>query len=241
MHQDFRDHLKLIIQDRALTAQLAHQEPALYELCRDWVSIIEANRPKPAKGPFPSVAGLTAVQAAIFDNWPDGRAPARKPNRYGMQIEMWTADPDRIRTHLRRNYQRKAEVRLMSSAEMLKWCKTRRRDNAKRLHPLSDDFITALENFSSDLGPNEFVGLLGDKDGEGTVYYDMQFAYARIDPATDEVMVRVILDGQLELAPFSKEQANGVPFSKVAGNIILQSRNDLSGFSTSWATGVAVR
>lgn len=235
-YSDIRNHLFAIAGDKVLLDQFSRQEPDLFALAAYWVETVKERQPKPVAGPFPLRSQITAVQAALFDNWP-GEKPVPRRNRYGMQIEFWTAPADQIKTHRKNNYQRKADVRLLDGKEMQKWCRVRRRDNHKKVHPLSDTFLSCLEGYAAtSLKPNQYIGLLEDKrSGEGTVLYDMQFAIVTVNGST--VLCEVMMsDDWLPLAPFSPLQANGVPWSEVAGNIIMQSRTDLADFSANWAT-----
>lgn len=227
------DYLSLIMADKAQLAQLAHREPILFELCRDWVAFVEGNRPKPTAGPFPASAELTAVQAAIFDNWPCGKRVKGRPNRYGMAIEFWTST--KIQTSQRNNWQRKANTAMMGADDLQRWLRKTLRENAGRKNPLSEAYLAKLVQLSTEMGDDEYIGLLVDKtSAEGTVYYDFQYVYASIkDNAAWAVLS--LHDASMPLPAFVTTQADGEPLNRSRG-VILQSRADLSGFSTKWAT-----
>jgi len=233
---DFISHLAIIGADPALMSSMAAKNPALYDAARHWVTSVEADRPKPVAGPFPAKASITAIQAAVFDNWPQGRPVKGQPTRFGMAIEFWTAPADQIQTARLKNYQRKANVKLLDGVSLTRWITKANKENAGRKNPLGASYLRQLAILADGMQPDERVGMLVDKTGaEGTVYYDFQFIFVRM--AEDGVTATLMLaDDIIDLAPFCNLQANGQP---LRGNVIWQSRNDLCGFSVTWATGGA--
>jgi hypothetical protein len=112
---------------------------------------------------LPPIEAMNAVQAAVFDNWPEGRRVAGRPNRYGMAIEIWTAPPERINVARRGSYQHKVNIALMDAKAINAWVKTMEKTNAKRLNPLSVDFLAGLADVATMMGPGEFVGFCAVK------------------------------------------------------------------------------
>lgn len=183
--------------------------------------------------PLPPVEAMNAVQAAVFDNWPSDRRVTGRPNRYGMAIEIWTAPPERINVARRGNYQHKVNVALMDAKAIKAWVKTVEKTNAKRLNPLSADFLAGLADVAVMMGPGEFVGVCAVKThGAGHVYFDHQWVHVLLDG--EQTRATISIDGAgLVLPTFSSTAPNGEP---LGAGVILQSRLDRSGFSTSWAT-----
>lgn len=233
---DFINHLVFIGEDLALMSSMAAKNPALYDAARHWVTTVEDGRPRPVAGPFPGKPDITAIQAALFDNWPQGRPVKGQPNRFGMALEIWTAPADQIQTARLKNYQRKANVKLLDGPSLTRWLTKAKKENAGRKNPLTPSYLDELAVFAEAMAPDEMIGMLVDKTGaEGTVYYDFQFIFVRM--AEGRLSASLMLgEDTIDLAEFSNLQANGQP---LRGNVIGQSRNDYCGFSVTWATGSA--
>lgn len=233
-------HIAARAGDKALANAMASQHSDFYNAVREWVETVESCKAKEAPSPFPAIPTLTAIQTAIFDNWPEGHRVSGKPNRYGMAIEFWTAPKDKIQTHRKGDYQRKANVVLMNKKDLGKWLVRAIKENGKRKYPLSMDYLNGLQVMQQGMDENVLIGVLAEKaPGDGTIFFDFQMIVVKLDGET--TTAALMIDGEpIKLPQFSEQQANGQPFPKGArGRVILQSRCDLSGFSTTWATGEA--
>lgn len=223
---DFMSELETRAYDPALLGQLKARFPNFSGLCRH---VVDTERRGEGGKPLPRIGDLTAVQCAVFDNWPDGRKTgSRSPVRYVLAVEAWTAPADKIKTHRKGDYQAKALVGLMDGTALLKKLKT--------LRNLSADYVEALTGVIHDLQPGDLIGLVMTKvPPEGTKYHDQQFAI--VPGGIQGAETRVILSTYgdlLALPTFSTTQPDGE--TKHGGNVILQSRLDLAGFSEAWAT-----
>ena len=212
----------------------AEADPALRSMIFARLGATDPTRPaNDAPVRLPPIEAMNAVQAAVFDNWPSDRRVTGRPNRYGMAIEIWTAPPERINVARRGNYQHKVNVALMDAKAIKAWVKTVEKTNAKRLNPLSVDFLAGLAEAATIMGPGEFLGVCAVKTpGAGHVYFDHQWVHVRLDGEATRATISV--DGVgLVLPTFSSTAPNG---DQLGAGVILQSRLDRAGFSTSWAT-----
>lgn len=212
----------------------AEADPALRSMIFARLGAHDPTRPaNDAPERLPPIEDMNAVQAAIFDNWPEGRRVTGRPNRYGMAIEIWTVPPERINVARRGSYQHKVNIALMDARAIKAWTKTMEKTNSKRLNPLSADFLAGLADVTGMMGPSEFVGVCAVKThGAGHVYFDHQWVHVRLDG--DKTRATISIDGAgLVLPTFSTTAPNG---GQLGAGVILQSRLDRSGFSTSWAT-----
>lgn len=223
------DHLNLIASDRALLESFRKSNPAFVDLCR---VIVPAPEPvEPAIG-FPAIDTMTAVQAALFDNWPQGRRVDGYPNRYAITFEVWTIPGDRISV-AKRNHQKKASAVLMDRKAALAWLKTRVKDNPKKLEEYrsSDDFLLDLTDLIDGMQDGEFIGLFAHKT-KGTKFFDRQLVFVRLNGRETECSL-IVNGAALHLPKFSPFDPKDKPHG---GKVWLQSRADLCGFSTAWAT-----
>ena len=161
----------------------AEADPALRSMIFARLGATDPTRPaNDAPVRLPPIEAMNAVQAAVFDNWPSDRRVTGRPNRYGMAIEIWTAPPERINVARRGNYQHKVNVALMDAKAIKAWVKTVEKTNAKRLNPLSVDFLAGLAEAATIMGPGEFLGVCAVKTpGAGHVYFDHQWVHVRLD------------------------------------------------------------
>lgn len=212
----------------------AEADPALRRMIFARLGACDPLRPaNDAPERLPPIDAMNAVQAAIFDNWPQGKRAAGRPNRYGMAVEIWTDPPEAINVTRHRSHQHKVNLALMDAKAISTWVKTMQKSNGKRLNPLSDDFLTGLADVASTLRENEFVGVCAVRTpGAGTVYFDNQWVHVRLDG--EETRAMLVIDGAaLHLPTFSATASNG---DRHGGGVILQSRMDRAGFSVDWAT-----
>ena len=212
----------------------AEADPALRTMIFARLGASDPTRPtSDSPERLPPIEAMNGVQAAIFDNWPEGRRASGRPNRYGMAIEIWTAPPERINVARRGSHQHKVNIALMDAKALKLWVRKMQRTNAKRRNPLSADFLAGLDEAVSVLGPSELVGVCAVKThGAGHVYFDHQWVHVLLDG--DQTRAIISIDGVVLLLPsFSKTAPNG---DKFGSGVILQSRLDRAGFSTSWAT-----
>ena len=212
----------------------AEADPALRSMIFGRLGASDPTRPaNDAPQRLPPIEAINAVQVAVFDNWPSDRRVTGRPNRYGMAIEIWTAPPERINVARRGNYQHKVNIALMDAKAIKAWTKTMEKTNSKRLNPLSVDFLVGLAEAATIMGPGEFLGVCAVKTpGAGHVYFDHQWVHVRLDGEATRATISI--DGVgLVLPTFSSTAPNG---DQLGAGVILQSRLDRAGFSTSWAT-----
>ena len=225
---DLADRLTTILSDPALTSAFKAKCPALEAL----LNAVPADVVRKVE-PLPGIAAITAVQAAVFDNWPRGHPVKSYPNRYALAVEVWTAPADEIEVARLKDYQHKCSFGLMDAKTLRDWATRTTRQNPTRKHPLSEAYLADLVVAADALTPGQFIGVCCAKvHGEGTVYFDDQWVLVEIS-GPESVATLFIQCEPLQLAPFSEVQANGKPHG---GNVILQSRTDRVGFSSNWST-----
>lgn len=227
---DVTDQLNRIASDPALLHAFRAQHPAFVDLCRIMVPPPEPTLPVVG---FPPITTMTAIQAAIFDNWPQGRRVDRQPNRYAITFEIWTMEADRIDLK-KLNHQHKATAALMDRIALPKWLKTRLKENPKKMddYRLSEGFLTDLLEISDQMLDRDYVGLFAHKT-KGTRFFDRQLVHVHLDGQNTQATF--IVEGEpLVLPTFSSFKPNSA--DRLGGNVILQSRADLCDFSTAWAT-----
>lgn len=222
--------LALIVSDPPSLVSFRAQHPDFVSLCRDIAAndVGADDRPKS----FPPIAEMNAIQTAIFDNWPGGRRTKNHPNRYGMAIEVWTAPADAINVTKRGSHQFKGNVRLLDGKELAK--RIEGLQSPKLRNPISAAYAATLTTFQANMETGEYVGLIASKAREeGTFYHDHQFVFVRLDGEQTRCTL-VVGEDDLLLRAFSTKQPNGNPLN--GASVILQSRFDGCGFSTTWAT-----
>ena len=227
---DLTEQLNLIASDPALLDSFRRKNPAFVDLCR---VIIPPSEPTVPVIGFPAISSMTAIQAAIFDNWPQARRVDRQPNRYAITFEIWTMEGDRIDLK-KLNHQHKATAALMDQMALLKWLKTRLKENPKKMdeYRLSEEFLSDLLDLSGDMRDGDYVGLFAHKT-KGTRFFDRQMVHVQLDGQNTRAIFFV--EGvPLVLPTFSSFKPNST--DRLGGNVILQSRADLCGFSSAWAT-----
>lgn len=225
---DLADRLTTILSDPALTSVFKTKCPAL-------AALLDAVPAAPVRKvePLPVITAITAVQAAVFDNWPRGHPEKSYPNRYALAVEIWTSPADEIEVARLKDYQHKCSFSLMDGKTLKDWATRTTRQNPTRKHPLSDAYLADLVAAADALTSGQYIGVCCAKvHGEGTVYFDDQWILVEVS-GTESVATLSVHGEPLELAPFSDVQANGKPHG---GNVILQSRTDLVGFSSNWST-----
>lgn len=214
----------------------AMQDPALRAMILAQLDIPVANdttRTVPTR--LPAISEITAVQTAIFDNWPQGRPVKSQPNRYGACLEIWTADADRINVARKGDYQHKVNLKLYDKAAFEAWLKRTNKENPTRKNPLGSEYLSRLADVPGCMDDGDLVGLCAVKThGDGTVYFDDQFVIVR-QTAAGWAATLFIGDEPLDLPPFDALASNG---AQHGGNVVAQSRMDRVGFSSNWATFV---
>lgn len=192
--------------------------------------------------PCPRKDKLTAVQVAIFDNWPSGHKQKGQPQRYGCALEVWTKPKDRIKvTSKRPNQCFKSSMVLHDQTSLTSFLKQLMKP---RVHPISEGGLDFIRRMVEVLGKDGRAGLINTRiraDDEqyerGTYYHDFQAILIRM-PRDRHVSEATLILGPsasetVTLPPFDDRDAAG---NRHGGNVILQSRLDLCGFSVTWAT-----
>jgi hypothetical protein len=223
------DELALHLGDRALRGAFAARYPHFRQLCADYLA---GTAPKPTG--LPHVADITAVQVGICDNWGCDQPVKNRPNRYGCVVEVWTKAASQIRTHKLNDYQHKLTGILMRAPELRAQIKRLSKNVGKGDFPLSREWLETLNEWVNTAQPDDHIALLASKSEGGTLYFDRQALWLSMSGGIVS-QAALMVDGEpLHLPSFSPFQPDGQTRHK--GNFILQSRADLCGFSTAWAT-----
>jgi hypothetical protein len=223
----FLEQLQMQFSDPAFHPGLVARHPSLRLACAHF---LESTKPRPTG--LPSILEMTAIQVAICDNW-GGPSPVKnRPSRYGAVVEVWTKDASKIRTHVKGDYDHKVSGILMQSKELGSQVRRLRKLTPS---PVSQDWLNVLEDYTASMTDADYVGLLAHKDArEGTIYFDGQAIFLEI--VDGKFRANLFVDGHnLQLPKFSPFMPDDE--TKLGGNFVGQSRADLAGFSTSWATG----
>jgi hypothetical protein len=227
--------------DRALADVIKNKmiKSGLWENLGIAKPLIKQDGPPPA---FPPTREISLIQTAIFDNWPKGHQVQNHPNRYGCALEIWTTPKEQISFSKRRSCQFKTNMSLMDAKAFKAMIRTLKRP---RLTPIEPDYLESMDGILEMAESDDWlVGLVNTSiqrdDAEwhrGTYYHANQFLLVRIENGVVERAVLVLSPSdKIELAPFDPLDAAGRPHS---GNVILQSRHDLCGWSEKkWATNV---
>jgi hypothetical protein len=217
------DHLKMIKPDRALTANFAYNNAALIDIMREM--FFDQPDEEREAAPFPAISDMTAVQATVFDNWPNGTRTKGRPNRFGMALEVWNCASERIDITKRGNFQFKSNIRLLNDKELIK--RIADLTNPKRKLPISQNYADALGGFAG-MDKDCLVGLINSKQ-VGTTYFEHQFVFVDMAAKTGRLFIG---DECVDLV-FSGVTGAGAKFN---ANIACQARVDLCGFSETWAS-----
>lgn len=197
-----------------------------------------ANVPKGPPPPCPLVPDITAVQVAIFDNWPGGFRAKNHPNRYGCAVEVWTKAAENIRVTGKPNFDFKSSCALMDRKNLQRHLKVLRKP---RNTPISTEYLDGLGIIAENMADDMRIGLINtviDNDREayarGGFYHSQQFVIAYLGANGEPDSMRLCIEGTaLDVAAFDNRDAGGKPHG---ANVILQSRTDCSGFSNTWST-----
>lgn len=224
----FERQLALIASDPPSLASFRATNPTFVSLCAAIAAPVADGLPKP----FPEIGAMTAIQAAIFDNWPEGKPVKNQPSRYGMAIEIWTQPAGNINVAKRGSYQHKGNVQLLTAKELKKRIAKLQAPNLR--NPISPAYAATLTELHDVMLDGDYAGLIATKTPtDGTFYHSMQFVFVTV-AGEDSGCILSVGDEQIVLPKFSPSQPNG---DRLKGeNVILQSRLDRVGFSTSWAT-----
>lgn len=199
----------------------------------------------PVEGPppaFPSSDKITVVQSSIFDNWPQGKPVKGIPSRYGIAVEIWTKEANKVVIAKGRkpNFDFKSQSAVMDANNLKRQVADIRRKS--RRVPVDEGYLDTLENLANTMGPDWRVAMLNtniadDKTGydRGRYYHAHQFMLIEMD-GSNVVAAKMVLgeDDVISLAPFSDRDVagNGLP-PKVVG----QSRHAACELiNRSWAT-----
>lgn len=225
--------LRLASTDVALARAFVAANSDLIEAFRALDAVADSDREVKAK-PLPGIGEITAVQAAIFDNWPSGKRVKNYPNRFGFALEVWTVPRDEINV-AKGNYQHKISVPLMNRKSLAEWTKRTAKQNAARKQPLGADYLAKLTTLPDCMGEDDYVAVCASKQHkfDGTVYFDDQWLLVTMVPEGASACL-FIREEPFRLPGFSPLGADGKP---LRGRVISQSRADRVGFSKTWATG----
>ncbi len=232
--EEFERHLALIASDRPLLESFKASNPGLINLFKNFTQETPAHVAQAS--PLPTIAAMTAIQVAIFDNGePEklSRGRVQTKARYVASLEVWTAPAHSVRTHLVGNYQHKAQAALFSPSETLSRLETW--TNPKKVkRTLSPAYAAEIRDICQQADESDLMGLLYVKT-EGTVYHERQLVYLPGGLRGAKTAMVLVVEGENELLPsFSPFAPDGE--TPLRGKVILQSRADRVGFSTTWAT-----
>jgi len=197
-----------------------------------------ANVTKGPPPPCPAISAFTAVQVAIFDNWPGGFRAKNHPNRYGCAVEVWTKAAENIRVTGKPNFDFKSSCALMDRTNLQRYVKQLRKP---RNTPICPSYLDGLDIIAENMANDMRIGLINtviDHDRgpyeRGGFYHAQQFVIAYLGTTGEPNSMRLCIDGvTLDVAAFDNRDAGGKPHG---ANVILQSRTDCSGFSNTWST-----
>ncbi len=188
----------------------------------------------------PERNAITAIRAALFDNWPAGTFVKGTPNRFGMTLELWDRPADDIEAVKLRtmNHTFRSNMSLMDRKALRAQVKSLRKPRINTLSNVDPDYLDAIMTISEQ-NPGSLIGMfnttIGTDDSEyhrGVYYHPFQFVVVEMkDGSVTSASVVTSLDGAIELAPFVKTDYAGDPLK---GKVIRQSRLDLVGFDPSW-------
>lgn len=179
--------------------------------------------------PMPPISAMNAIQVAIFDNWPGGIRAKHKPNRYGAAVEVWTDEPGKIRIPKVGSHQHKANIALLSGPEMVK-----RAASLLIKKTIGAEYAEIINSIAMDLQPGDLMGLMSSSEGGGTNYHPFQFAIVHGGVRGVGTDMKLIIGETVhQLSRFSDQTPSG---GALPGKAVLQSRNDLAGFTDTWAT-----
>lgn len=224
------DQLRLIASDRALMNHFAAAHPEALAAMREIVA--GTNRPRLA---IEDVEALTAIEMAVFDNWPGGRKVKSKPIRHGFGLSVTDAAKPDVRSWP-----------LHFSGSLITADQTReaiaRISSPKRAEPISREHVLFLDALMGvyESTPGVLFGLPMSKAFGGGTHYPASHALVVLtDPqaATFTVQQATLWVGvqQMKHLPdFDTRLAGGRPLS---GKAILQSRWSSAKSCQHWVTG----
>lgn len=185
---------------------------------------------------------ITAIRAALFDNWPASVFVKGTPNRYGMTIELWDRPAEDIEAIKVRtmNHAFRTNMSLMDKKALRAQVKHLRKPRINALSNVDTDYLDAIMAISEQ-NPTALFGMLnttiGTDDSEyhrGVYYHPFQFVMVTMeDGQVTDAKVVTSVDGAIDLAPFVSTDYAGDPLK---GKVVAQSRLDRVGFDPSWAS-----
>jgi hypothetical protein len=194
----------------------------------------------------PARSAITAVQTALFDNWPSGVYVKNNPNRYGFSIELWDLPADKIEAvkvkHM--NYAFKANISLMGKKALLSQINVLRKPRKNADSTVCPVYLDSLTQIASGMSKHDHIGLLNTtirNDGaeyeRGVYYHPFQFVIAVIEDGkvlnASLILDQADISNPLTLAPFDDQDWQGGPLGRL---VKAQSRLDLCGFAPGWAS-----
>lgn len=213
----------------------------LWSMMGGTVASVKKKGPPP---PAPLASAVTAVQTALFDNWPDGKPIKGTPNRWGLSIEIWDRPASEIEAVKVKsmNYTFKSNVSLMSKQNLTRQIAHLRKPRINQFSNVDQSYLNDIEKFAASLASDEYIGLLNTNIITDAAEYERGTYY----PAYQFVLVQhaagVVTSARLVLAPDEKPlvlprfDTTDWQGGKLGHKVIAQSRLDLCGFSSGWAT-----
>ncbi|MEG3124803.1 hypothetical protein [Sphingomonas sp. GB1N7] len=218
-------------------------QTGLWEMCGGTLAVLKTDMPPPSA---PMSSAVTAVQTALFDNWPNGTFVKNSPNRYGFSMEIWDRPKDEIEAVKvgKMNHAFKANISLMAKKNLLSQIAQLRKPRANPLSTVDSGYLTDLTAIAGMLGNDQYIGMLNTKIAtdesryqRGTYYPAYQFVMVQIVDgkivSAGLVLSQSDIPNPIHLSAFDKTDWQGGPLGhKIKG----QSRLDRVGFAPGWAT-----
>lgn len=208
----------------------------LWEKMGGAMPVVKKTTPPPKA---PASTSVTAIRAALWNNWPLGEFVKGHPNQYAMTLELWDLPADDIEAVKVRslNYAMKTNVSLMGRKSLRAMLKHLRKPRINELSNVDPDYLDEVQAIS-DANPNMLIGLLNtnihdDKSeyARGVYYHAYQLVTVEMDGAQVKSANVILSDGITPLSPFVAVDHGGDPLK---GKIVGQSRTDLVGFDPAW-------
>ena len=242
LEEEIHDQVAMAERDPAFITALKNRlmTSGLWEAMGCPMPRVKQDRPPP---PAPEIETVTAIRAALFDNWPHGLFVKGHPNRWGMTIELWDRPADEIEAVRLNtmNFNFRTNVSLMDGNALKSQARHLRKPRVNPLSNVDHGYLDALLELSSHC-PTSLIGMfnttIGTDDSDyhrGLYYHPYQFVLVTVTDGAVESALISTGGGSIDLAPFVNTDCVGNPLK---GKVASQSRTDIIGFDPSWASNM---
>ncbi len=214
----------------------ALMESGLWAKMGGAVPVVKKTTPPP---PAPAASSVTAIRAALWDNWPTGEFVKGHPNRFAMTLELWDRPADDIEVVKVRslNFAFKTNVSLMGRKSLKAMLKHLRKPRINTLTNVDPDYLDGIAAVA-EANPQALIGLINtnihddrNEYARGVYYHPNQLVMVEMDGRDVESAKIVLTDGGIALSPFVTTDHAGEPLT---GKIAAQSRTDRIQFDPTW-------